>query len=137
MTALSTSTIIGVIGAGTMGAGIAQVAANAGHDVLLFDVAEGAAQKGLGQISTGLDKLVSRGKMTQADKDSLVSRVKPVSDLQDFAPCGLVVEVIVENLDIKKDLFQQLETHLWARCYSGNQYIFHFCHFYCGGTFPS
>lgn len=109
MTALSTSTTIGVIGAGTMGAGIAQVAANAGHDVLLFDVAKGAAQKGLAQISTGLDKLVSRGKMTQADKDSLVSRVKPVSDLQDFAPCGLVVEVIVENLDIKKDLFQQLE----------------------------
>ncbi len=109
MTELSPSDMVGVIGAGTMGAGIAQVAAKAGHQVLLYDVAEGAAQKGIEQVSSGLDKLVGRGKMAQGDKDALVERLRPVSDLQTFSDCSLIVEVIVENLEVKKNLFAQLE----------------------------
>lgn len=109
MTGLSISTKIAVIGAGTMGAGIAQVAANAGHEVLLYDVADGAAQRGIDQVSKGLDKLVTRGKISSDEKDCLVSRITAVSELASLSECGLVIEVILENLEIKKDLFKQLE----------------------------
>lgn len=109
MTALSTEQTIAIIGAGTMGAGMAQVAAKAGHPVLLFDVAEGAAAKGIARTAKGLEKLVERGRMTAEDKDALIARITPVSALEDLAPAALVVEAIVENLDIKQKLFQQLE----------------------------
>lgn len=109
MAALSTEQTIAIIGAGTMGAGMAQVAAKAGHTVLLFDVAEGAAAQGIERTAKGLDKLVERGRMSAEDKDALISRMTPVSSLQALASAALVVEVIVENLKIKQDLFAQLE----------------------------
>lgn len=109
MAALSTGQTIAIIGAGTMGAGIAQVAAKAGHPVLLFDVAEGAAAQGIQSTAKGLDKLVERGRMSAEDKDALIGRMTAVSSLEDLAPAALVVEVIVENLKIKQDLFTQLE----------------------------
>lgn len=109
MTALDTSKVIAVIGAGTMGAGVAQVAAKAGHPVLLFDAAEGAAQKGLERTAKGLDKLVTRGRMTQEDRDVLVGRITIANSLEDLAPAALVIEAIVERLDIKQSVFGQLE----------------------------
>lgn len=109
MSALSTSETIAVIGAGTMGAGIAQVAAQAGHPVLLFDAQDGAAQKGLDATAKGLDRLVTKGKITQQDKDDLIARIQIVDSLADLAPAKLVVEAIVENLDIKQSVFGQLE----------------------------
>lgn len=109
MTALPTTAKVGVIGAGTMGAGIAQVAANAGHSVLLYDVADGAAQAGIDQIAKGLNKLVAKGKKTQDEVDQLMGRLSPVSELDAFKDCALVIEVIVENLEIKKKLFAELE----------------------------
>lgn len=109
MAGLDVSTVVGVIGAGTMGAGIAQVAAAAGHRVKLFDVQKGAAVRGKANIAKGLSRLVARGKKTSAECDALVDRIEIVDELDDFADAGLVVEAIVENLAIKQELFGNLE----------------------------
>lgn len=110
MNKFTSDSIIAVIGAGTMGAGIAQVAAKANHQVLLFDVAEGAAQKGIQNIRKGLDKLVQRNRITTLEVDALVSRIIPTSDINQLSSANLVIEAIVENLDLKQNLFCQLET---------------------------
>ena len=109
MPALDSSTIIAVIGAGSMGAGIAQVAAKAGHPVLLFDAAEGAAERGIAASAKGLAKLVDRGRMNQQECDSLINRISIAENISDLAPAALVIEAIVEQLDIKQGLFSQLE----------------------------
>ncbi len=109
MNALSTETKIAVIGAGTMGAGIAQVAAQAGHTVLLFDAAEGAAESGIAKVGKGLRQLVERGKFTTEEVDQIMARLIPVGGLNDLAPAGLVIEAIIEDLAIKQDLFKNLE----------------------------
>lgn len=109
MNRFTTDSVIAVIGAGTMGAGIAQVAASSGHPVLLFDAAEGAAKRGIENTAKGLTKLVERGKMSQAEVDALISRLTPVEALTDLAPASLVIEAIVERLDIKQQVFGQLE----------------------------
>jgi len=110
MNEFTTDSIIAVIGAGTMGAGIAQIAAKAGHQVLLFDIAEGAAQKGIKNICKGLDKLVQRNRITQPEVDKLISNISPISDINKLASADLVIEAIVEKLEIKQQLFCQLET---------------------------
>lgn len=109
MASLGQDKIVAVIGAGTMGAGVAQVAAAAGHPVLLFDVAEGAALKGIQGIAVGLDKLVVKGKMPAQERDALVARLTPASTLSELAPAALVIEAIVEKLEVKQSLFKQLE----------------------------
>ncbi|MCV6587578.1 MAG: 3-hydroxyacyl-CoA dehydrogenase PaaC [Marinobacterium sp.] len=110
MSHLNTESVIGVIGAGTMGAGIAQVAAKAGHPVLLFDAMDGAAERGKDGVAKGLAKLVARGKMSQQDVDALIDRIQVINSLNDMAPAALVVEAIVERLDIKQQVFGDLET---------------------------
>lgn len=110
MSHFTAESIIGVIGAGTMGAGIAQVAAKAGHQVLLFDAMDGAASKGRDNIRSGLARLVTKGKMSQQDVDALVNRVSVIGNLQEMAPAALVVEAIVERLDIKQQVFSELES---------------------------
>lgn len=110
MSALPSDTTIAVIGAGTMGAGIAQVAAAAGHPVLLYDAAEGAARQGISRTAQGLDRLVERGRMSGADRDALLARIKPVDDLESLAPAALVIEAVLEDLDIKRELFTRLES---------------------------
>lgn len=109
MTALDKSAVIAVIGAGTMGAGIAQVAAAYGHPVRLFDQSAEAVEKGIAGIAKGLEKLVSRGRMTADDVDALVKRIVPCSELAQLSDSDLIVEAIVENLDIKQSVFKQLE----------------------------
>ncbi|MEZ5449784.1 MAG: 3-hydroxyacyl-CoA dehydrogenase PaaH [Thiolinea sp.] len=109
MSALGKDKVIAVIGAGTMGAGMAQVAAAAGHPVLLFDVAAGAAARGIAGIGKGLDKLVERGKMTAEAHAALLARLTPIATLEELAPAALVIEAIVENLPVKQDLFRKLE----------------------------
>ncbi len=109
MAALDTSRIIAVIGAGTMGAGIAQVAAAAGHPVLLFDLAAGAAQKGIDNTAKGLQKLVQRGRMSEQQRDALIANITAVDTIEKLAPASLFIEAIVEQLDIKQQLFRQLE----------------------------
>ncbi len=109
MAALDTDNIVAVIGAGTMGAGIAQVAAKAGHPVLLFDVAEGVALKGVQQITKGLNQLVARGRMSDEEQQSLIARIIPVNQMTDLAAADLVIEAVAERLDIKQSLFRELE----------------------------
>ncbi|GGO79162.1 3-hydroxyacyl-CoA dehydrogenase [Marinobacterium nitratireducens] len=110
MTALSKDTTVAVIGAGAMGAGIAQVAATYGHSVLLFDNAPGAAEKGIAGVAAGLDKLVSRGKMEPSVRDAILDRLTPVEQLEELAAAKLVVEAIIENPEIKRQVFSRLES---------------------------
>ena len=109
MTALDSSQVIAVVGAGAMGAGIAQVAAKAGHPVLLYDVGAGAAQNGLDRIADGLAKLVERGRMDEIDRGALLERISIVHELAGLASAALVIEAVVEKLEIKQQLFASLE----------------------------
>lgn len=98
--------IVGVLGAGQMGGGIAQVAAAAGYDVLLADASIELAQKGRGKIDAILGKQVEKGKMKAEEKDALVGRIKPVAGPADFGPCDLVIEAATENLELKLKLLR-------------------------------
>lgn len=109
MAALKAEDKIAVIGAGTMGAGIAQVAADAGHNVMLFDIADGAAEKGVAGVAKGLARLVEKGKRTQAEVAELLARIHPVQELAKLADCSLVIEAIVENLEVKRKVIADLE----------------------------
>ena len=101
---------VGVVGAGTMGAGIAQLAASHGHKVKLFDVAEGAAQGAIEKTAAALARLVERGKKTAAFRETCLSNLQPVSGLTEFADCSLVIEAVVENIKVKHSLLQELES---------------------------
>jgi len=97
---------IGVLGAGQMGGGIAQVSAAAGYDVILADASVELAQKGRGKIDAILGKQVEKGKMKAEDKDALVARIKPAGGPADFGACDLVVEAATENVELKLKLFR-------------------------------
>lgn len=109
MSGLSANSVIAVIGAGTMGAGIAQVAAKAGHLVRLFDVADGAAEKALEGIGLQLAKRVEKGKLETYELEAVLSRLTAVPTLEELAGSSLVIEAIIERLDTKQELFQHLE----------------------------
>lgn len=111
MSALSIDQKVAVIGAGTMGAGIAQVAADAGHSVVLIDVAEGAAQKGKENIQRGLEPLIEKGRRHEADVVDLLSRIRTSQNIADCAGCALVIEAIIEDLDIKRRVFNDVEKY--------------------------
>jgi 3-hydroxybutyryl-CoA dehydrogenase len=98
----------GVIGAGQMGAGIAQVAAMAGYDVILRDVEDCFLERGMAGIVKSLDKLVEKEKLTQSDRDAAFSRINTCTALEELADCDLIVEAIIENEAIKLELFKQL-----------------------------
>ena len=100
---------IGVLGAGQMGHGIAQVAAQSGYDVILRDVEQRFVDKGLEGIRRNLDRAVSKGRLAQADRDAALARVSGTTDLKTLADCDLVIEAIVENLDVKKKVWQELD----------------------------
>lgn len=109
MTALETSTPVAVIGAGTMGAGIVQVAATAGHNVYLYDTSPDAVDRGVAQIEKFLSRSVEKGRMEEADKQAILARIHKCTDLQALSPARLVIEAIIEDLDIKQKLFGDLE----------------------------
>ena len=100
---------VGVIGAGTMGAGIAQVAAAAGHTVWLMDLRPGAAQAAITQIDKALGTLVDKGRLSAEDRAATTSRLIAADALSDMAGAALIVEVIVENLEAKQKLMRDLE----------------------------
>lgn len=116
MSALNQSAVIGVIGAGAMGAGIAQVAAQAGHQVKLYDNREGVAQTSIDSMAKQLAKLVERNKFTVDQVQQILARLSVANSLEDFSDTGLVVEAIVENIDVKKSIFDALETICSANC---------------------
>ncbi|UTL83336.1 3-hydroxyacyl-CoA dehydrogenase [Pseudomonas putida] len=108
-TALSTSASIGIIGAGTMGAGIVAVALRAGHPVYLHDTRQQALTKGAETVTSSLDRWVKRGHLTADQRDACLGRLTLATSLTELASCSLVVEAIVENLEIKQELFRALE----------------------------
>ncbi len=111
---LSNSTVL-VAGAGTMGTGIAQVAAQSGHTVMLYDNREGAPDDALRSLEEMLQKLVNRGRVGQKDARNTLARIRPVQHLDDAGGAGLVVEAVSEDLGIKRSLFAELEARLDAR----------------------
>ena len=115
-TQLSSSTTVLVVGAGIMGAGIAQVAAQAGHAVLLHDLRDGAAASAKAKLASTLDGLVAKGKITAEAAHGTLERITPVTDIAQAAGAGLVVEAIVEDLAVKRTLFKQLEALVAPSC---------------------
>src|SRR5690349_12791949 len=103
-------TTVGVVGAGAMGRGIAQIAAQAGSTVVLHDTQPDAIQRALQDIGTQWDRLAAKGRMDAATVQACKDRLRPAEGLEQLAGCALVVEAIVERLDVKKDLFGRLET---------------------------
>lgn len=103
------SEIIGVIGAGTMGNGIAQTAANAGFGVVMCDVNSDFVERGVANISKSLDRFVKKETMTEDEKAVVLGRITITTSLDDLKDCSLIVEAATENFDIKKQIFENLD----------------------------
>jgi len=110
MSALPKESVVAVIGAGIMGAGIAQVAAQAGHVVLLFDAIAGAAESAIAQIDTALAKRIAAGKIDERDRHAIIGRLTVADDLAALGTASLLIEAISEDLAAKCALLAQLET---------------------------
>jgi 3-hydroxybutyryl-CoA dehydrogenase len=100
---------IAVLGAGTMGNGIAQVFAQNGHDVVLRDLSQPILDRARGSIERSLNKLVEKGRLTAVDRDASLARVRPATDIGAAAGARLVVEAVVENFEVKAALFRELD----------------------------
>jgi 3-hydroxybutyryl-CoA dehydrogenase len=100
---------VGVLGAGTMGHGIAQVAAQAGYDVVMRDIDDDLVADGLAGIESSLDRFVSKDDLTREEADAARERVTGTTDLDEMADADLVVEAVVENMDVKQDVFADLD----------------------------
>jgi 3-hydroxybutyryl-CoA dehydrogenase len=100
---------IGVVGAGTMGHGIAQVAAQSGYQVTLVDVVPAALERGRTQIGKGLERLVSKGKLAAEDRDQALGRLTTGGELAALAGADLVVEAVVEREDVKRNVLSELD----------------------------
>lgn len=99
----------GVVGAGTMGNGIAQTAANAGYQVVMCDVQEDFVKKGYSTIEKSLDRFVKKETMTEEQKQEVLGRIKTTTNLEDLKDCFIVVEAVTENFEVKKQIFQKLD----------------------------
>lgn len=109
---MNESTIIGVVGAGTMGRGIAQVAASAGHEVRLMDRDRMVLDDAMSFLRQMQDRAVAKGRVDEAGASALLSRIQPVTEVEGMRGCGLVIEAIVERVEIKAELFSALEAVL-------------------------
>ena len=110
MAEIGMPTQVAVIGAGLMGAGIAQVAAAAGYDVVLRDVTPEALDRGIGTIRSSYGKFVDRGRMTSEDAEAALGRITSTTDLEAVATADLVVEAVFERLDVKAEVFRALDS---------------------------
>jgi 3-hydroxybutyryl-CoA dehydrogenase len=100
-----------VIGAGQMGSGIAQVCAQAGYSVVLHDMQEEFVQKGIGIISKNLNRSVEKGRLDEGEKESILSRITASVSLENASNADLVIEAVVENMDVKTQLFKMLDQY--------------------------
>ena len=107
---------LGIAGAGAMGRGIAQIAAQAGIRVLLFDLAPGAAAAAQQTIAATLSGLAAKGKIATEAAEAAAGRIEPAATLEAFAPCHVVIEAIVEKLEAKRQLFAALEGIVGEDC---------------------
>ena len=111
MTTIST---VGVIGAGTMGNGIAQTCAVAGLNVVMVDISDAAVQKGLATVGSSLDRLIKKEKITEADKAAALSRIKVSTNYDDLKAAQLVIEAATENYELKLKILKQVDALLPA-----------------------
>ena len=102
-------TKVGVAGCGLMGHGITQVSAEAGYDVVVTESSQDRLDAGINKITKQLGRAVEKGKIEQSAADEILGRIHPTLDLNDFADCDLVIEAITENLDLKLELWKQLD----------------------------
>lgn len=119
MTTLDGSAVVGVVGAGAMGSGIAQVALSRGHEVVLADALPGATDRARAAIEKGVRRDVEKGRMAAGDADAALGRLRlvaPDEGVAAFAPCGLVIEAIVERLDVKQATFRTIEEVVGDDC---------------------
>ncbi|MFC1972284.1 3-hydroxyacyl-CoA dehydrogenase family protein [Chloroflexota bacterium] len=100
---------VGVVGIGTMGHGITQVSAQAGYDVIVVDATDELLKKGMATIDKVMSRNVEKGKVTQEDKDATMARIKTSTNMKDLADRDVVVEAVFESLDLKKQIFTDLE----------------------------
>ncbi len=100
---------IGIVGAGAMGCGIAQIAAQAGSHVMLLDSMAGAAERGVATITAQWQKLLGKGRIDAAQHDAFSAGLRSVASMKDLGECDLVIEAVIEDLDIKRQLFRDLE----------------------------
>lgn len=100
---------IAVIGAGTMGSGIAQVAAEAGFEVILRDLEDNFVHRGMSNINKNLGRAVDKGKRSKEEAEEIVGRIRGTTNLEDLSVADLVVEAVVENMDLKKELYGELD----------------------------
>lgn len=107
---------VGVIGAGAMGSGIAQVAATAGENVLLYEADVISGQKAKSNLQNALNKLEEKGKLNKGDADLIFSRIHFVESLKDFSDCSLIIEAIVEDLKVKQKIFSEIESIVDDEC---------------------
>jgi 3-hydroxybutyryl-CoA dehydrogenase len=107
---------VGVIGSGAMGAGIAQVAASAGHAVIVYDSFAGALEKAKANLELTLKKLVEKQKLSNQEANDISAKINFTNDINSVKNCELIVEAIVENLEVKQALFAQLESLVSADC---------------------
>ncbi len=106
---MANSSKIGVVGAGTMGAGIAQVSAQAGFDTLLYDVSQEFIDKGLTRIRGFVERTRQRGKISEQEEKEILARLGSSLKLEDFGECSLVIEAAPEKLDLKRQIFKELD----------------------------
>ncbi len=100
---------VGVVGCGTMGSGISQVCAQSGYQVVVSEINNELLNKGLASINNFLTKSVDKGKLSQQDKDSTLARIKGITNTQDFSDCDLMIEAAIENMELKKKIFAELD----------------------------
>lgn len=103
---------VGIVGAGTMGNGIAQACAVSGIDVVMVDISDAAVQKGLATVAGSLDRLIKKEKITEADKGAALARIKTSTRYDDLKSAQLVIEAATENFDLKVKILQQLDALL-------------------------
>lgn len=100
---------VGVVGAGTMGRGIAHLAATSGYDVILYDLSQDILDKAVASLSKLMDNRIERGKMTAEEKEAILKRISLKTDLEAMADADVVIEAVIENLEVKKDVFKRLD----------------------------
>jgi len=100
---------VGVVGLGTMGAGIAQVSVQSGFDTVGREVSDELAERGRATIERYLTRGVEKGRLSQAERDAALERLTLTTDIQDLADCDLVIEAVLEELDLKRDVFRELD----------------------------
>ncbi len=113
---LSTKSKVGIIGAGAMGSGIAEVAATAGNEVVIYDTAVGSSDKFHQGLDKNLSRLVEKEKISRDKADSIKKNIHFVSHLDSFKECNLVIEAIVENLQVKQEIFEKIESIVTDDC---------------------